>query len=150
MFAGCNSVRQLANLDDVPAQYIHPTTKQCNYTPNLSNVNAAKLQGYTYAQIIANASGGYVIRYGNVTKSTGTGNDYVEQSISYSGFSAVPSILATASYEERVGVRRVTIAASIACDTVTTTGATFTIFPRQDYVEFSNADIRISWIAIGI
>ena len=55
---------QLARLDQVPEQYVHPATKicnyiythptekQCNYTPDLSNVNASKLQGYTYQQIV--------------------------------------------------------------------------------------------------
>lgn len=55
---------QLARLDQVPEQYVHPVTKvcnyiythptekQCNYTPDLSNVNASKLQGYTYQQIV--------------------------------------------------------------------------------------------------
>lgn len=49
VFAGCNGVCQLANLADIPAAYIHPNTKQCNYsyvhpttkqctyTPDLSN-----------------------------------------------------------------------------------------------------------------
>ena len=33
-------------------KYVHPTSKQCNYSVDLSNINAAKLQGYTYQQII--------------------------------------------------------------------------------------------------
>ena len=41
---------------DTNTIYTHPTTKQCNYTPDLSNINAAKLQGYTYHQIINNAA----------------------------------------------------------------------------------------------
>ena len=33
-------------------KYVHPTSKQCNYSVDLSNINASKLQGYTYQQII--------------------------------------------------------------------------------------------------
>lgn len=37
VFAGCNTVRQLANLADIPAQYVHPATKQCNYSVDTSS-----------------------------------------------------------------------------------------------------------------
>ena len=62
VFAGCNSVRQLANLADIPAKYVHPATKQCNYsythpsTKVCTGGDAGTLNGKTAAQIISEAA----------------------------------------------------------------------------------------------
>ena len=62
VFAGCNSVRQLANLADIPAKYVHPATKQCNYsythpsTKVCTGGDAGTLNGKTAAQIISQAA----------------------------------------------------------------------------------------------
>lgn len=36
LFAGLNAVTEIAKKSDIPAKYIHPSSKQCNYTPDLS------------------------------------------------------------------------------------------------------------------
>ena len=58
VFAGCNSVVELAKSSDIPAQYIHPQEKQCNYEPDLSN--------YATKEEVEAISGGTWRRIGSV------------------------------------------------------------------------------------
>ena len=37
VFAGTDSIVELAKTSDIPEQYVHPQEKQCNYEPDLSN-----------------------------------------------------------------------------------------------------------------
>lgn len=149
MFAGCNSVQQLANVSDIPAQYVHPSAKQCNYTPDLSNVNAAKLQGYTYDQIVANAGVGYVIRCGSLTESTSSNSSFEEVSITFSGFSSAPSIAVTATYTVIIDTRREWTGCIVGYSDISISGATITLWPHPGFGSFKYADIQISWIAVG-
>ena len=50
VFAGCDSVRQPANLNDIPSQYVHPSSKVC------VGGDASTLNGKTAEQILSEAS----------------------------------------------------------------------------------------------
>ena len=68
--------------------YSHPTDKQCSYEPDLSNINAATLQGYTYDQIISNAGLSTVRIQNSSIAATFNGSN---SSISYSGTNVISS-----------------------------------------------------------
>ena len=68
--------------------YTHPTDKQCSYEPDLSNINAATLQGYTYDQIISNA-GLSTVRIQNSSIVALFNNS--NSSVSYSGTNVISS-----------------------------------------------------------
>ena len=139
------SIRELALKSDIPSvtQYVHPSTKQCNYTPDLSNINAAKLQGYTYSQIISNATASNSIKIVSGTKSVYASkvNTEYEMTISYSGFSSQPALSICAKsinsgYTRPASTWIESINTNSATISVSTTGAT--------------GDIQIYWFAIGI
>ena len=64
-----NQRTQLARLDQVPSTYIHPSTKQCNYSVDLSNINASRLQGYTYQQIINTSKSTEIVKIAHTNPS---------------------------------------------------------------------------------
>ena len=72
---GSNEKVQLARLSQVPSAYIHPSTKQCNYsythptTKQCSGGDASTLNGMSVSQIISQSSSGS--RYIHIY----TGND---------------------------------------------------------------------------
>ena len=139
-----SSLCELALKSDIPTvtQYVHPSTKQCNYTPDLSNINAAKLQGYTYSQIISNATASNSIKIVSGTKSVYASkvNTEYEMTISYGGFSSQPALSicaksANSSYTRPASTWIKSINTNSAVISVSTTGAT--------------GDIQIYWFAIG-
>ena len=140
-----SSLCELALKSDIPSvtQYVHPSTKQCNYTPDLSNINAAKLQGYTYSQIISNATASNSIKIVSGTKSVYADkvNTEYEMTISYSGFSSQPALSICAKsvyniYTRPASVWIKSINTNSAVISVSTTGAA--------------GDIQIYWFAIGV
>lgn len=138
-----SSLCELALKSDIPSvtQYVHPSTKQCNYTPDLSNINAAKLQGYTYSQIINNATASTSIKIVSGTKSVYASkvNTEYEMTISYTGFSAQPalSVFARSVYNSFVRPASAWIN-SININSAHISAATTT-----------SGEIQIYWFAIG-
>ena len=167
-----SSLCQLALKSDIPSvtQYVHPSTKQCNYvythpttkqcnyaythpsSQQCSNVNATTLSGYTYSQILSNASAnaGGIIRRGSVTWTTSSNSEYETRTVSFSGFSSTPAITAIASYPVTINMRSVVIGASVGCSSINTSSASFTILPNPSYENFFRyAKITLKWIAVG-
>ena len=163
-----SSLCELALKSDIPsvAQYVHPSTKQCNYvythpttkqcnyaythpsSQQCSNVNATTLSGYTYSQILSNASAntGGIIRRGSVTWTTSSNSEYETRTVSFSGFSSTPVITAIASYPN---MQNDVIGASVGCSSINKSSASFTILPNPSYGNFRYAEITLKWIAVG-
>ena len=135
---------EFALKSDIPSvtQYVHPSTKQCNYTPDLSNINAAKLQGYTYSQIISNAAASNSIKIVSGTKSVYAGrvNTEYEMAISYSGFSSQPALSICA----KLANNGFTHPASTWIKSINTNSAVISVSTAGD-----TGNIQIYWFAIG-
>ena len=98
VFAGTDTVVELAKTSDIPEQYVHPQEKQCNYEPDLSNYVAkdeisALIPGNKYKlisrgtvrydstqNVIGNVSN--LSEYSDIFVVAGNGNNYGGISIS--------------------------------------------------------------------
>ena len=101
---------ELAQVADIPAAYVHPSekqcsytythpsAKQCNYTPDLSNVNAALLNGMSASQIIAKATSSTSIKTEWFAGTLATGRH--EEWTSDHTFSFVPTMFVGSEWHD--------------------------------------------------
>lgn len=97
IFAGCNSVVELAKKSDIPAKYVHPSTKQCNYT-----VESPTLTIYSNSAI-----GGSV--GDTIQRLTDEPHDYIAKTILRyrDSYKEIPAVIITQPYD--VFIYRMTI-----------------------------------------
>ena len=152
---GNGTVRDLTQ--DNNTVYTHPATKQCNYTythpstQQCQNANATKLSGYTYSQIVANASSsiGAKVRFGtDAWECNSSRANYEDITVSFDGFSSTPTVVGNARHRGIISGTSVQFAAPVSCVSVTTTSAKLRIFPGNGEA-FSYTTGTLYWIAVG-
>ena len=139
---GNGTVRDLTQDNDTV--YTHPATKQCNYVPDLSNINATTLQGYTYSQIVANVKSTIKIVSGSLSLTFTSVNLEVSGRISYSGFTQTPALSLFGRSVNTTSSGTFTRPISVYITDINTTGATIAAATTG-----ALGTGQIYWFAIG-